>query len=129
MTSSTSSLPSVLAEIAHVAGADAAWALARTHGGTTIYIPHQAKPGHWLAELVGLAAAQKICRYYRVGDSGIRLLIPLAKQAGSRERLVKALADGMSAPEAARTAGMHERTAYRARKRIADRDDDQGSLF
>lgn len=124
-----SSLPTVLAEIAAVAGQEAAWALARAHGGVTVYIPHRAKNGHWLTELVGFDAADKICQHYRVGDSGIRLLIPLAKQAAARERLVKALEAGMSAPEAASTAGMHERTAYRARKKIAGEDDRQGKLF
>lgn len=124
-----SCLPAVLAEIAEVAGPEAAWALARTHGGVTVYIPRAARDDHWLTELVGREAARKICNHFRVADTGVRLLIPLAKQAAAREKLVKALEDGMSAPEAASVAGMHERTAYRTRKKLAAKDDRQGDLF
>ena len=124
-----SSLPAVLAEIAEVAGPEAAWAMARVHGGVTVYIPREASQGHWLTELVGLEAARKICDHFRVANTGVRLLIPIAKQAAARERLIKALEAGMSAPEAASAAGMHERSAYRLRRRIAQRDDAQDELF
>ncbi|CAN0654320.1 helix-turn-helix domain-containing protein [Nitratireductor aquimarinus] len=132
MSSIGSSLPSILAEIADVAGAEAAWALARTQGGTTIYIPREAEDDHWLTELVGKEAASKICNHFRVGNTGARIPIPLAKQSEQRVRLQKALEAGMSAPQAARAAGMHERSAFRARARMKDNDeidDQQGKLF
>ncbi|MEC9243443.1 helix-turn-helix domain-containing protein [Nitratireductor rhodophyticola] len=132
MTSIASSLPSVLAEIAEVAGAEAAWALARTQGGATIYIPAEADDNHWLTELVGMEAAEKICQHFRVGNSGARILIPLAKLSEQRLRLHRALEAGMSAPQAARAAGMHERSAFRARARMRDDDeidDRQGKLL
>jgi hypothetical protein len=121
--------PQVMRELIDVAGADAAWAIARAHGGTTVYIPAHASADHWLTELVGFTAATKICDHYRVANTGIRLLIPIAKQAAQRQRLVKALEQGLSAPDAASAAGMHERSAFRARRRLARKNGNQGSLF
>ena len=118
--STVSSLPMIMVEIAQVAGVEAAWALARACGGSTVYIPRAATPDHWLTQLVGMEAAAKICAHFRVANTGSRILIPLARHAHQRERLVKALEAGMSAPGAALAAGMHERTAYRARKRMAE---------
>ncbi|MGI8396351.1 helix-turn-helix domain-containing protein [Agrobacterium deltaense] len=122
-------LPVVMREIAEVAGLEAAWAIVQAQGGRVAYIPAKAAPGHWLPELVGMEAAAKICNFYKAGDSGYRILVPIAKDAAKRLRLVKALADGMSAPDAAAAAGMHVRSAFRARKRMKHSDDDQGSLF
>lgn len=113
-----SHMPEVFVEIARVAGTEAAWELVRAQGGVTVYIPAELKEDHWLVELVGVEAAQKICNHYRTGRGGVRLTIPTAKHATSRERLVKALEAGMTAPQAALASGMHERSAYRARKRI-----------
>ena len=118
MTAPGSMLPAVLAEIADVAGAEAAWALARAKGGTTVYIPYSPAEDHWLTELVGEPAAEAICKHFRVANTGTRVLIPIAKQGQQRERLYRALQDGMSAPQAASVAGMHERSAFRARKRM-----------
>lgn len=124
-----SSLPQIMSELIEVAGAEVAWAIARAHGGTTIYIPAYAKTDHWLSALVGFTAATKICDHYRVADTGIRLLIPIARQAAQQQRLVKALEQGLSAPDAASAAGMHERSAFRARRRLRIRDKRQGNLF
>lgn len=129
MTAPRSTLPGVLAEIAEVAGIEAAWAIARAHGGRSIYIPAHAPAGHWLAELVGLDAAARICKHFRYSNSGREIVIPIARQAEQRRRLYQALASGMTAAEAAGTAGMHERSAFRARRRLKDDDDSQGELF
>jgi len=115
-----SSLPAVMVEIAQAAGMEAAWAIVRAHGGTTVYFPRNAVEGHWLTELVGIAAARKICRHFGVANTGMRVLIPLARQGQQQERLVKALEAGMSATAAATAAGMHERSAFRARKRLKE---------
>jgi hypothetical protein len=123
-----SSLPAVLAEIAEVAGAEAAWALMSACGGTRVFIPAEPVADHWLTSLVGPEAAAKLCRHFRAGDTGQELLIPIGRLGEQRRRLYSALEAGQSAPAAARAAGMHERTAYRARKRLRD-DDDQGELF
>lgn len=120
-------MPEILIEIAQVAGKEAAWELVRAQGGVTIYLPAEIKKDHWLVELVGIDAAEKICKHFRSGRGGVRVTIPMAKYATSRERLIKALEAGMTAPQAALAAGMHERSAYRARKRI--RKEKQGNLF
>lgn len=122
-------LPEVLAEIAGAAGLDAALKLARERGGQTVYIPGRATADHWLTELVGPAAAARICDHFRVRDSGARVLIPIARISSARRTLVRALENGASAREAAAAAGCHERTAYRARARLKAENDDQGSLF
>lgn len=120
-------LPVVIAEIEQVAGYDVALKLAQAKGGQTVYIPAEASEGHWLTDIVGLEAARKICDHYRVANTGAKLLIPMAKQAVQKRRLVEALEAGASAPAAAAAAGMHERSAYRTRKRL--KDGRQGSLF
>jgi hypothetical protein len=127
-------LPEIIAEIADVAGVDAAWALAREKGGLTVFIPAQPRRDHWLVKLVGLEAAEKICAHFRVisGDerlNGARLLIPMAAAAQSAERWRQVLAAEMSASQVARTMGVHERTVWRHRARQRDDDDSQGSLF
>ena len=126
---SNSWLPLVIAEIAEVAGVEAAWAMSQAFGGQTIYIPRDAIPGHWLTELVGIEAATKICKHYRAGNAGVQILSPLAKNPAAKQRLIKALEAGMSATQAAGVAGMHERTAFRTRKKLAENDDRQGKLF
>lgn len=120
-------LPLITAEIERVAGKEAAIKLSRERGGRTIYTPYEIQEDHWLAELVGLEAARKICEHYRVGNAGARLLIPIAKQAMQRHVMTEALEAGASASKAAEASGMHERSAYRNRRRI--RDQRQGKLF
>lgn len=122
-----SKLPVVIAEIEQIAGHDAALKLSLAKGGQTVYIPREATQGHWLVDVVGLEAATKICNHYRVANTGARLLIPIARQALQKRRLVEALESGASATKAAEASGMHERSAFRARKRLKDKR--QGSLF
>lgn len=118
-----------MSEIAEVAGIEIAWEIVRAMGGRIVYIPASVNDGHWLVELVGLDAAQKICKFYAANNSGFRILIPMAKQIAQKERLVKALEAGSSAPEAARVANMHVRSAYRARSKARKKDKSQGNLF
>ncbi|MBK5957410.1 hypothetical protein CCR97_04195 [Rhodoplanes elegans] len=132
-------LPALLAEIAEVAGLEAALKLAESHGGTRMSIPARiTSDEHELVQCVGREAADKICALYRQGTGsgrscGINVLIPRGPTgaiADARRRLAKALAGGASAAEAARAAGMTERSAYRARARgRAEQDDKQGRLF
>ena len=51
-------LPPLLAEIAEVAGLDAALALASARGGSRITIPAHPRADHWFARAVGMEAAQ-----------------------------------------------------------------------
>jgi len=113
-------LPEVLRRIARAAGTEAAWEIANACGGVRVYIPAKAKKDHWLTALVGMEAAEKICEEFRGGSGGGTIEIPLAKLSHQQRRLVKALEAGMSTSTAARVAGMHQRTAYRTRKRLLD---------
>ncbi|NJL08486.1 MAG: hypothetical protein HC829_03470 [Bacteroidales bacterium] len=122
-----SDLPGVLAEIADVAGVEAAFKLAEKYGGTRRSFPAQMPNGpHWLSDCVGVEAAKKICASFRCVSakgrgSGIYLLIPRGPTgpiSEARQNLEQALAEGASAAEAARRAGMTERAAYRARARL-----------
>ncbi|MBE0695185.1 MAG: helix-turn-helix domain-containing protein [Aquamicrobium sp.] len=122
-----SQLPEVLAELVEVAGSDAAWALVRARGGTTVYLPREVGADHWLVKAVGEEASVIICRHFSTHQSGAYLTIPTARLCQQRLRLIKALEDGASAAEAALVSGMHERSAYRTRKRL--KDDKQGNLF
>lgn len=125
-------LPQIIAEIAEIAGPDAAWALAREHGGTTVFIPAEATRDDWLSRLVGFEAAAKVCAHYRITSgegraNGIRLLIPMASAARDAERWRQALEAGLSARDTARQLGVHERTVYR--HRAQERDERQMKLF
>lgn len=122
-------LPGILAEIAEVAGLNAALKLAAEKGGQTVYIPSHASDDHWLTRTVGPEAAAAICELYRVRNTGGRFLIPIAREASARRALVKALENGASARQAAAASGLHERTAFRARARIKAKDPSQGDLF
>lgn len=131
-------LPELLAEIAEAAGLDAAMQLAEAFGGTRKRFPANVPAGrHWLTDCVGRQAAEAICKNFRqVSGSerfrGVYVMIPrgpTGSVAAARRRLAQALDEGKSASEAARAAGMTERTAYRARSRSRGRDDKQGNLF
>lgn len=134
-----SSLPGLLGQIADIAGPTAALQIAQARGGTRVAIPPQAEADHWLTECVGFEVADKICKGLAIVDADDRKkgvtgeVLPLGDASvlkTAKRRLRKALEDGKSAREAARIAGLHERTAWREKARLngAD-DDDQQSLF
>lgn len=111
-------LPPLMLELAEVIGFDATWTLVRAKGGQRVFIPSSVDAGHWLCQLVGLEAGQKLAEHLRGGRSGCELTIPLARTYQSRRALAEALGEGASANEAAAAAGVHIRTAYRHRKRL-----------
>lgn len=127
-------LPAVIAEIAEVAGTDAAWALAVERGGREVFIPAKSPDDHWLSKLVGADAADAICKHFSVNGSGVSILIPMARTARTRTQMAKALAEGKSVSETAGRLGVHERTVYRAKRRARRRGaqseaEGQGDLF
>ncbi len=134
---STHDLPGLLGEIAEVAGLTAALALADKVGGTQVDIPHKSRPDHWLVRCVGQEAADKICKHMTtLGEDGRPrgargVLIPrgpMGLMAKARRRLAEELRAGTSVREAARRAGLSERTAWTIKKSLGG-DPDQGSLF
>ncbi len=131
---SKSSLPGLLAVIADIAGKDVALEIARSRGGTRVTIPARAEPGHWLTSLVGMDVADRICRGLATINADGRLdgvrdevipLGPVSVMRLARQRAAKAIENGASAREAAREAGLHERTIWRMKAK----DKNQGELF
>ena len=130
------SLPGLLGDIAEIAGAEIAYRVAAARGGTRASIPPRAQAGHWLTELLGMEEADKICRGLATLDNegklrGIRDEIiprgPASLLRNARRIARQALDEGKPAREAARIAGLHERTIWRMKSQ--EDDDSQGDLF
>lgn len=130
-----SSLPGLLGDIADVVGPEVALEIARAVGGTRISIPPRAEPEHWLTELVGIAAADKICRGLATLDPDNKRMrgvsdeiLPLGSAkvlARAKRRAQDLLDDGKSVTQAARASGLHERTIWRMKAQ----DSSQLDLF
>lgn len=122
-------LPAVLQEIAEVAGLDAAWAIARAKGGTTIFLPRRVGSRHWLSQIVGYETAQKICAHFRSNHQE-RLVVPMGVGTQRLERWHEAAQQDLSINETAEYVGVHVRTVsrYRAR-RSGGKSGGQGELF
>ncbi len=122
-------LPLVLEEIADVAGTEAMWALVRARGGSTIFLPRRVTARHWLAEIVGLEAANRICAHFRSNHQS-RVEVPLAQATQKAERWREELRQPGSLSQRALRMGVTERTVRNWRRRMrGDRDEDQGDLF
>lgn len=129
-------LTGILAEIAEIAGLPAVLALCDQYGGTQVDIPREAGPDHWLTACVGPDAAAAICAYMTITDADGRrrgargVLIPrgpMAMMRQAKRRLLRELEAGTSVREAARRAGLTERTAWYAKAKL--RNGGQGQLF
>lgn len=129
-------MPPLLNRIADIAGERAAILIGTDRACRKIHIPNTVGPGHWLAELVGLEAAQKISAEF----GSQNLVIPPALK-GSKRRRAQAIAalnaQGLSLNDVAAMVGVarstvidHRFKGRHAGQRIADpSSDDQGSLF
>ena len=125
-------LPPLLAEIAEVAGLDAALALAGARGGRRITIPAQPRPDHWFAQAVGMDAALLISDHFRVGNSGAVVELPVGPSgamATTRRRIDELLRKGVSADRIAREVRVHRTTVFRRKSSMDETDPRQGSLF
>lgn len=122
-------LPPTLAEIARVAGLKAALALAQEQGGSKVYIPRRAPDSHWLVEIVGREAADRISELF--GDQ--RVVIPLGPEryyARAARVAAQKLAEGKSLDAVRREVGVHVRTVSRIKARMkGGGGGDQGNLF
>jgi hypothetical protein len=122
-------LPHVLAEIAEVAGEDAALAIAAARGGTTVYIPPAPASDHWLSRAVGQAKAKAIAERLTCGVGGMRIDLPLGPQTGhlaqARAKVDRMIAEGeASERDIARAAGYTIRGVRKRTARAATRRDD-----
>lgn len=133
----TEKLPGVLADIADLIGEAGAIAIASAKGGTRVYFPAKVDSTHWLAEVVGVAAARKICEHFAVnGNAGDHVVIPLCV-GGTYRQMIRRIAERIhakdneraSSSEIARTVGVTQRTVHRHRGRHrGKRDKRQGTL-
>ena len=132
-------LPPLLAEIAEVAGLDAALALAEARGGSRITIPARPRPDHWFARAVSMEAAEKIAEYYRVGYGGTKgatITVPVGPDGGTaralrlqRTKIDAMIREGLSADRIAREMRVHRTTVFRRQAALDRRDTRQGNLF
>lgn len=133
MTMPADPLPQVLADIARIAGAEAARRVALAVGGTRVYIPPIPGPDHWLTKLVGHAAARKIADHFTAGIGGARVDIPLGDTgfiASQQARIDAMILAGRSERDIALACGYTGRTVRRRRARLKELDDSlQGKLL
>lgn len=127
-------LPGVLAQIADVAGEDAAIAIAQARGGTQVYIPPAPGPDHWLTKLIGREAAHAVADALNGGIGvGCRVDLPLGPaghQVQMRAQLDAMIAKGMSERDIALATGYSRSTIRRRRGAAASNADErQMTLF
>lgn len=133
MTIPADPLPQVLADIARIAGEEAARRVADAVGGTQVYIPPQPGPDHWLSQLVGLEAARRIADHFTAGVGPLRLEIPLGDvgfMASAQARCDAMLLAGRSERDIALALRYTIRGVRKRRARLRQlADSRQGDLF
>lgn len=127
------SLPGILADIAEVAGEDAALAIAAVRGGTNVYIPPTPANDHWLCRLIGRDAAHAVCDKLTCGVGPLRVDMPLGPSGAAaklRAKVDRMLREDRSERDIAMATGYTARAIRRRRAQIgATRDDGQLTLF
>jgi hypothetical protein len=99
-------------EIADVIGVEATLKLIEAAGGGDIYVPKHSPMGHWLRELIGGQAADKLCDHFRDRRRGITLEMPLGPRrfyAVAREKAL-AMRGTKSVAEVALELGVTDRS-------------------
>ena len=133
MTQPAAPLPQVLADIARIAGEEAARRVAGAVGGTRVYIPPVPGPDHWLSQLVGEQAARKIADHFTAGLLGARVDIPLGDAgfiASQQAKIDAMILAGRSERDIALACGYTGRTVRRRRARLKGvHDSRQGRLL
>lgn len=126
-------LPGILAEIAEVAGVEAALAIARVRGGTQIYVPPKPANDHWLCRLIGRDEAMAVCERLTCGVGPLRVDLPLGpvgQAAKIRARIDAMIVEQRSERDIALATGYTTRSI---RRRVAKlgikRDDAQMDLL
>jgi hypothetical protein len=126
-------LPGILAEIAEVAGEDAALDIAAVRGGTQVYIPPVPPEDHWICQLIGREVALRVCDRLTCGLSGRRVDLPLGPTGAAarvRAKVDAMLGEDRSDRDIARATGYTTRGIQMRRKKLGvRRNDGQLSLF
>lgn len=106
-----------------IIGAKLTRRLCNIYGGKVIYVPAYISANHWLGEVVGYGPAQKLCKYYRVGEAGYRLTLPKGDIHRAKENylhIAEMLNEGVTAPQIAIALNLHVRTIFRARNKFVE---------
>jgi hypothetical protein len=129
-------LPGILADIADIAGEDAALAVAAARGGTQIYIPPSPDRDHWLSRLVGQQAAREIADRLTCGVGGMRVDLPMGPKGAAarlRSKVDRMIRENRSERDIALATGYSSRSVRRRRRQLLRsgrlRDDRQLSLI
>lgn len=125
-------LPGILAEIADIAGEDAALAVAAARGGTQVYIPPSPDRDHWLSRLVGPKAAKDIADRLTCGVGGMRVDLPLGPKghaARARAKVDRMIDDNRSERDIALATGYTIRGVRRRKAKRKPGDDRQLHLI
>ncbi|MCA8896588.1 MAG: hypothetical protein KDJ20_00290 [Hyphomicrobiales bacterium] len=69
--------PPLLNEIADVIGVEATMKLVAGVAGSRVHIPARTPDGHWLPELIGREASDKLGKHFQVRRGGSYIKIPL----------------------------------------------------
>jgi hypothetical protein len=127
------SLPGILAEIARVAGEDAALDIAAVRGGTQVYIPPVPPADHWLCQLIGEEQALAVCERLTCGLAGRRVDLPTGPTgavARIRAKVDAMLGEDRSDRDIALATGYTTRGIQMRRQKLGiRRNDGQLSLF
>lgn len=84
----------IFEELVDVIGSTGASVLASEKGGQRIYIPVSVDDDHWLAKLLGRAAADKLCGHF-CHTRGMQIIVPIGDGSNRalRRRTVEAMLD------------------------------------
>lgn len=126
-------LPGILAEIAAVAGEDAALKVAAVRGGTAVYFPPVPTNDHWLCRLIGRDEAKAVCERLTCGVGSIRIDVPTGpagRAAKARAQVDAMIREGRSERDIALATGYTGRSIRRRRLIVeGPREERQLSLF
>lgn len=109
-----------LPELAGVIGEDAAEKLCRTFGGMPKYVPHDPKPSHPYARIIGMPALARLSAY----AGGWHLSLPnLRRPEDEKPRIIALLEEGWPVPRIAEECVVSERwvRVVKAEQRLAQR--------
>lgn len=130
-------LPALLAEIAEVAGLEAALAVARAKGGVPARFCSRLGPENWLVQAVGMEKAELLSQHFTSKRGRIEFDIPLGPTGSYKrdmmaraEAMQRALASGQKTTHTARALGITRRSVQRFNEKLGTvKDPDQPDLF
>ncbi|MEL6487556.1 MAG: hypothetical protein AAFQ13_10500 [Pseudomonadota bacterium] len=116
-----------LADIARVAGDEAALTIGRALGGTQVYFPSAPAADHWLSQMVGHEAAVAIGEELTAGIGGIRIDVPVGQFGHAeslRAKVDRMIAEGKSERDIALTTRYTTRGVRKRRALLRERQPD-----